>query len=68
MRALIGQLPIYYLPVGDWWRTLAHAQSRTRHFVRDYIFFYLVVCKDFSLRTERKFNDTFSFNERLTIT
>ena len=32
-RALIGQLPIYYLPMGEWWRKLARAQSCTRHFL-----------------------------------
>ena len=49
--------------LGEWWRKLACARSCTRHFLRDYIFFYLTVCKDFSLHTERKFTKTVNDNK-----
>ena len=35
---LIGQLAIYYLPMGEWWWKLARTQSCTYHFQYDYIF------------------------------
>ena len=41
MRTLIGQLLIYYLPMGEWWWKLAPAQSRTRHFLCDYSMLFL---------------------------
>ena len=36
-RALIGQLLIYYLPMGEWWRKLARAQSRTRLIAKTFV-------------------------------
>ena len=41
MHTLNGQLLIYYLPMGEWWWKLAHAQSRAHHFLRDYSTFFL---------------------------
>ena len=41
VRTLIGQLLIYYLPMGEWWWKLAPAQSRTCHFLHDYSMFFL---------------------------
>ena len=41
MRTLIGQLLIYYLPMGEWWWKLTRAQSRTRHFLCDYSMLFL---------------------------
>ena len=41
VRTLIGQLLIYYLPMGEWWWKLARAQSRAYHFLRDYSMFFL---------------------------
>ena len=38
---LIGQLLIYYLPMGEWWWKLAPAQSRTHHFLCDYSMLFL---------------------------
>lgn len=35
---MIGQLPVYYLPMSEWWRKPARAQFRSRHLLRDYIF------------------------------
>ena len=42
---------------------VAHAQSRTRHFLRDYIYIFLL--HDFSINTERKFTNTVKDNVKL---
>ena len=61
-RGMISQLPIYYLPIGEWWRTLARTQSRTRHFLGDFIFLPRDILKE-SLQT-KTVNDNVKLRRR----
>ena len=49
--APIRQLPIYYLPMGEWWRKPANAQSRTRHFL---------ILGEWACVTSYSFHDSFA--------
>ena len=67
-HTLIGQLAIYYLPMGEWWWKLKRTLKAVLicDFQYDYIFFTSWFAKkDFSLKTKRKFTKTIDDNVKL---
>ena len=65
-HTLIGQLAIYYLPMGEWWWKLKRTLKAVLITSNTTIFFTSWFAKkDFSLNTKRKFTKTIDDNVKL---